>query len=193
MTFRKNLFAGLALSATVLSGNAVSALARTHTATTTTTVTQGQPSFSSAGHHHAGGQPSFSSSANTAPVTAAPVAAAPIPAQVAPEAAPAQTKGSWWHGSAASPDAPATAPAAPAAPVVQPPPGAVPAFTGREYIDQAKIGLEDARRAALKSHTGTVTNSTLAPDKSGKLVYTFKVGGSSVYVDANSGEVLSTQ
>jgi len=77
--------------------------------------------------------------------------------------------------------------ASPPKPVVVPPP----VFHGLEYVSQAAIGLEDARRFALKDHPGAVTNSELGQDKSGRLRYVFTIGGSPVYVDATTGKVYA--
>jgi hypothetical protein len=80
----------------------------------------------------------------------------------------------------------------PSAPKPAAPPPPAPAFTGLEYVAQVPVGLEDARRTAQKAHAGAVTNSMLGPDKSGRLRYVFTIGGSSVYVDAQSNKILAS-
>lgn len=118
----------------------------------------------------------------------------------AASAATAAAEKSGWHifgGGVAAPAAGQSA-AAPAnndpaqAPSATPQAGPVPSFHGREYIDQAKYGLEDARRIALKAHPGTVTDSELGPGKSGALRYVFKIGGVPVAVDATTGQVMNS-
>jgi hypothetical protein len=133
---------------------------------------------------------------------------APAATQTVPPAAAvaANNKGgilSKWFGHktetpAAAKTAPAapTAPRAPAAASVPPkpaaPPQPAPAFTGLEYVAQAPVGLEDARRNAHKAHPGPITNSVLGPDKQGKLRYVFTIGGTLVYVDAQNGNILAS-
>ncbi len=74
------------------------------------------------------------------------------------------------------------------------PPPPPPPFTGVEYAAQAAIGLEDARRIALKAHPGSLTNSELGPGKNGVgLRYDFTIGGSHVYVDAQTGKILGAR
>jgi uncharacterized membrane protein YkoI len=136
-------------------------------------------------------------SASTPATTAAPPAPAAAPAPATTVAS--DNKGGFFSNllghkdakpaAATVPPARAAAPAAAPKPDAPPPPA--PAFTGLEYVAQAPVGLEDARRNALKAHPGSVTNSLLGPDKQGRLRYVFTISGAQVYVDAQDGKILA--
>lgn len=69
------------------------------------------------------------------------------------------------------------------------------AYTGQELANQAKVGITEARAAALKAYPGRITDEELEKEKGGSgLRYSFDIkrGKSTqeVGVDAQTGKVL---
>ena len=72
------------------------------------------------------------------------------------------------------------------------------AYTGQELAGKARIGIEQARRIALKAHPGTITDEELERERGGSgLRYSFDIKRGSltqeVGVDARSGKVLENR
>jgi hypothetical protein len=68
-------------------------------------------------------------------------------------------------------------------------------FVGQELLPQAKVGLQQARAAALKAHPGQITDEELENEKGGSgLRYSFDIRSKGatfeVGVDARTGRVL---
>lgn len=72
------------------------------------------------------------------------------------------------------------------------------AFTGSEYMKNAKIGLEQARAIALKAHHGKIVDQELEKEKGGSgLRYSFDIRHGKITqevgVDAQTGKVLENK
>jgi uncharacterized membrane protein YkoI len=72
------------------------------------------------------------------------------------------------------------------------------AFTGEQYVHQARVTLKEARDIAMKAHPGRITDQELEKEGGGSgLRYSFDIKNGAktfeVGVDAMSGKVLENK